>query len=94
MQEHKPNEQIERRGRPKQALNAITGMPIRAMERFDTRSATEFPNAKNVAPNLSSVMAKTVPAAFSAVTISAAKIDIQTREVQNPKKQPMLLKLL
>ena len=51
-----PKELIDKSGPPKQAPKAMTGMPILAIMRFETKSPTELPKANTVAPRTSSLM--------------------------------------
>lgn len=88
IKELSPNEQSESKGPPKQALNAITGIPILAIVRFDTKSPIEFPKANTVEPSMSSLNSNTTATALITAIISVAKKDIQIKERTNPKKDP------
>lgn len=50
-----PNEQSANNGPPKQAANAIIGIPILAIVKFEIKSPTEFPRANTVMPKMSSL---------------------------------------
>ena len=49
------------KGAPKQAEIAILGSPFLAIEKFETKSNSEFPQANIVIPTIASLKLKAIP---------------------------------